>query len=370
MTRVLSPSGRLTVLWAVAALVLFGSSCDQGAGELASPSSPLFAVTVTSIQVSPGTVTLAPNQQQTFTATAKLSDGSTITPTVVWSATGGTITSVGLYQAGSTTGTYRVIARRKEGTEADTAVVTISSTGSTQATLLVYEDFSTYSSTSDLIANPRGVFKSNEDWNPQKIVLDRSVGYGGSSRSMRYDFPASGCGSKTISRGVKPIPSHTRELWLEVVARFAGNFSTLMPSSYNCSYAPQYKFLFGVLPGGGGRFDVYAGTFGWRWDGAYPGKPGAYTGLKSPFGNGFDGKWHTYRVHWKLSSSPTTSDGVYEMWMDGVKVVNGLGIRTDSKGYPNEFYVIRLGANINNGPAQAQSVWWGMVRLYSGNPGW
>ena len=42
-----------------------------------------------------------------------------------YSATGGSITAVGLYTAGSTTGAFRVIATEKNGTHADTAAITV-----------------------------------------------------------------------------------------------------------------------------------------------------------------------------------------------------------------------------------------------------
>lgn len=61
-------------------------------------------VTVT---VSPATVTLAPGDTQQFTATVT---GTTNTA-VTWSASGGTITSNGLYTAGSATGNFSVTAR-------------------------------------------------------------------------------------------------------------------------------------------------------------------------------------------------------------------------------------------------------------------
>ena len=54
-----------------------------------------------------------------------MSDGSTAGVSVTWSATGGTITTGGLYTAGTTAGTFRVIAIQQGGTRADTSSVTI-----------------------------------------------------------------------------------------------------------------------------------------------------------------------------------------------------------------------------------------------------
>ena len=85
--------------------------------------------TLASISVSPGSATLATGATQRFAVSGKLSDGSTTTPAVTWTVTGGTITSDGLYTAGSQSGTYRAVA--KSGNDlADTATVTISAPAS------------------------------------------------------------------------------------------------------------------------------------------------------------------------------------------------------------------------------------------------
>ena len=79
---------------------------------------------VVSLAVSPASARLADRDLQRFTATATLSDGSTGTPAVTWTATGGTVDATGKYTAGKTPGTYRVIATTRNNV-ADTAVVTI-----------------------------------------------------------------------------------------------------------------------------------------------------------------------------------------------------------------------------------------------------
>lgn len=80
---------------------------------------------VTKVTVSPGAVTIAPTASRQFTASANWSDGSTSTPTVTWSATGGTITNAGLFVAGTATGSYRVFALHSSSGRADTAEVSI-----------------------------------------------------------------------------------------------------------------------------------------------------------------------------------------------------------------------------------------------------
>lgn len=83
------------------------------------------APTLTSITVTPPTVSVSAGGTKQFTVAGTLSNGTTTSPAVNWSATGGTVSAGGLYTAGSSAGTYRVIATQQGGTLADTAVVTV-----------------------------------------------------------------------------------------------------------------------------------------------------------------------------------------------------------------------------------------------------
>ncbi|MGH7561387.1 MAG: hypothetical protein ACRENB_10245, partial [Gemmatimonadales bacterium] len=83
----------------------------------------ITAPTVTGIDLTPATVTLAPGASQQFSGMARMSDGTSRTVALVWAATGGTMGGPGLYTAGQTEGVFRVIA--SSGGFADTAAVTI-----------------------------------------------------------------------------------------------------------------------------------------------------------------------------------------------------------------------------------------------------
>lgn len=83
------------------------------------------APVLTGIGVSPGSVVLAQGGIQQFSAVALWSDGSTSTPGITWTATGGTVNSSGRYTAGSTAGTFRIIGRLSSGTMADTSSIVI-----------------------------------------------------------------------------------------------------------------------------------------------------------------------------------------------------------------------------------------------------
>ena len=99
------------------AVVIEPTSVDSAPGN---PTAILTAITLT-----PGTISLTPGARQQFRASGRWSDGSATTMSATYSATGGTITSTGLYSAGSTAGSYRVIATDQARSLADTALLTI-----------------------------------------------------------------------------------------------------------------------------------------------------------------------------------------------------------------------------------------------------
>jgi hypothetical protein len=74
----------------------------------------------------PATVLLATGSTHSFATFGRTSAGDSIPVDVTYRATGGTVTSTGLYTAGATAGTYRVIATSDQ--LADTALVTLAST--------------------------------------------------------------------------------------------------------------------------------------------------------------------------------------------------------------------------------------------------
>ncbi|MGE0352558.1 MAG: hypothetical protein AB7Q69_04895 [Gemmatimonadales bacterium] len=84
--------------------------------------------TLTSVFITPSSVTLGVGQTAAFIAQGRLSDGSVSSVSVNWSTTTGSISSSGLLTAGSTVGQFRVIARLANGTLADTSDVFVSGT--------------------------------------------------------------------------------------------------------------------------------------------------------------------------------------------------------------------------------------------------
>jgi hypothetical protein len=87
--------------------------------------STLDVAQLTTLRISPKTVSLAAGATQAFTTTALWSTGATTLPPITYTVTGGSITSTGQYTAPSTAGTYRVIVAHTNGSARDTATVTV-----------------------------------------------------------------------------------------------------------------------------------------------------------------------------------------------------------------------------------------------------
>jgi hypothetical protein len=85
--------------------------------------SPPPTAVASQLILNPGSATLTASASKQFAAFGRTSAGDSVSVDVTFTATGGTITSGGLYTAGPNYGTYRVIA--KSGTLADTSAVTI-----------------------------------------------------------------------------------------------------------------------------------------------------------------------------------------------------------------------------------------------------
>lgn len=95
--------------------------------------------TVTRVGLSPDSVVLAPAGTQQFSAATTWSDGATRPVTVTYSATGGSVSSTGIYTAGASAGRFLVVALCACGA-ADTSVVTVAAAAPTLTALRVAPD--------------------------------------------------------------------------------------------------------------------------------------------------------------------------------------------------------------------------------------
>lgn len=248
---------------------------------------------------------------------------------------------------------------------AEVSVLSLESSGPAQgATPLLTEDFSTYTSTADMLSNPRGIYMDWEDVRTDRMVLDTQVGANGGSKSLRYDYPANGVDARdyTISRSLS-IPGNPAEVWVEALIRFSNNFRI----DAGAPVGAAFKLLHVAIPyelTGGGRFGLGMenGDSG-NLNGEGPND--AYTELYLPGSVSplelFDGDWHSVRFHIRLSGSQDT----HEFWVDG----KFQGSRTGDTA-ADYVYAVSLAKNLNQGPLQAQSMWWGGIRIWDRSPGW
>jgi hypothetical protein len=96
-----------------------------------------IAPALTQLTLSPASASVTAGTTKQFSATGKAQDGTTVAVAPIFTATGGSITPSGLYTAGTTAGTFRVIATDSATHLADTSAVTVTaSTTTVQAVVL------------------------------------------------------------------------------------------------------------------------------------------------------------------------------------------------------------------------------------------
>ncbi|HXL35366.1 MAG TPA: Ig-like domain-containing protein [Gemmatimonadales bacterium] len=115
---------------AVAGLGLL-AACERPVG----PTQPSPGDPVVQIVTSPPSVTLDPYQTQQFLAYGRTQAGDSVAVVVRWSASGGTITSGGLYAADTVDGTYQVTAAPQVAATAPAAATTTNTTASGSSTV-------------------------------------------------------------------------------------------------------------------------------------------------------------------------------------------------------------------------------------------
>jgi hypothetical protein len=109
-------------------MVIANCGCGRADTAAVSIAAVVVPAQLTRLTISPKTATVNAGATQQFAATANWSTGATSLPPIAYSATGGVVTSAGLWTAPSTSGTYKVILAHSGGTLRDTATVTVQGT--------------------------------------------------------------------------------------------------------------------------------------------------------------------------------------------------------------------------------------------------
>lgn len=237
----------------------------------------------------------------------------------------------------------------------------------TPSTAWVIEDFSAYATIDRYLQKTTDGRYRTTGVNPDRMFLDENNAFGGSLKSLRYDFPnrsgeSGRCNNYTISRALY-LPDDVSELWAEAWVKFSPNFTTIAPTSWGCSNNPDLKLLLGLVDRENiGRFQVKVGKFGnsWATGGPDPDAHDVTLDLKSD--SYMDGEWHQVRTHWKLGKG----NGAVELWVDGALVYQNLQLNSEAA----SIWGLKLGANTNQGPGVEMSYWWGRVAVWRSRPDW
>lgn len=338
------------------------------------PNEPPPAPVVTTVSVSPSTASIVAGQSATVTATVRDQDGRVMEDErVTWRSSNTGVARVS--STGRVTG-------RIEAVSAGTATITAEVDGkSARVSVTVTQpatepppsssvepwlevDPSKFADTNALRSACNVFYGCIEDFGINQISLDRSTGYGGRTGAMRYDWTNQGCSSRSVGRGIR-LPAPAREIWAEFAIKWSPNFY-----SYNSKCPPgAHKLIFGqVTPDMNGRWNVEWGQGGPPL-GIHAEWPGMNVVNMNHNGEQYwDGEWHVVRIHWKHSTTSSSNDGIYEMWVDGRLVYSNRRLNTPSG---TAIQALLLGRNKDKGIDRGtESLWWGLVRVWNRNPGW
>jgi len=238
-----------------------------------------------------------------------------------------------------------------------TETVSVTVTGAAVTPVLV-EDFSTYTDTANMLADPRGIYLLGEEFRTDRMTLDTTLGYSGLTQCMRYDYPAGTGTDYTISRMLDMPTGASTEVWVEAVIRWDADF-TIAGNGQGAGAAQ--KLLHVEQTGAAGRFAVNLEQTTMRAEGPNDNYAAFYinNGLTNVSAL-FDAQWHVLRYHVRLGASD-----FHEFWLDGVPQGSASAVSAAAS-----LWGIALARNLNMQSAIDMSMYWGRVRIYNTDPGW
>lgn len=368
--------------------------------------------TITAVVVSPDSVGLPPGATFGFTATAEMNDGTSgADRDVVWDATGGTITAAGEYTAGSTVGTFRVIARHQALGLADTATVTIASVPPPPEGILFQEDF-------------EGASLSAKGWfdNTNPVVTTSEHHGGGSALQMQWNSggttPIQGGSMRHRFTGTEAVYI---SLWVKYSSNWVGSGQTYQPHEFHLLTSedgdwigPSSTHLTGYLEtnwrGGNGytrlsltdvlnidtaRINVnltnvtenravagcngssdghpdncYSSGSEWRNEKIWEvGSPAFSSTAGAP---GYKNDWHHLEANFKLNTirdGKGQLDGVLQYWFDGKLLIDYHNVLIRTAQRPNmRFDEFLIAPYIGDGSPVQQTVWVDDILLATARP--
>jgi hypothetical protein len=236
--------------------------------------------------------------------------------------------------------------------------------------LLLDENWN-YSSTADLLANPR----HNDSFTRGNGQIRLATGLGstpwGGTTAVRRFWPTGLAGAPQVGLGVTiPDADEIRptELWIEIYANFGGHTQGGRTGDKVLFLQDEDYNRWDLMQNVGTRIVSSGGNVGIWNDGRNPNwSRGTY-----PSGGNFDfasqmvgvDRWYRLRFHARMGRGD--GSGSFTAWVDGTRVFQASGGNTNESG--DYFRYIQIGANSAAGPGAYQD--FGRLRVYTSNPGW
>jgi uncharacterized protein YjdB len=350
------------------------------AATSAGPSSASSSSVVTSVTVSPTSIADTVGQTAQLVAVVKDQNGNVMSgQTISWTSSNTAVAAVnanGLVSAvGAGSATITASTGGKSGSAAlsvaaasTTTTSTSSSSSSaepmpTSGTTLWHDDFSSYTSSTALLAAYSHMTGENG------IFLDATGGYGGSP-GMRVDWQQqtntdrSTGGCNDADHLIEHSFTSATEIYVQYYVRYQAGFQFDWRQEIANGTAGQCnggaKKLFLVPAVSGSRLQLISENhhivlYTENQLSLMTGQPGIQNvGSELTPEQLGDGNWHRITIHAKMSSSPSANDGFLYGWIDGQLKWSNPAYATGNTG---GWYVFQVPTVFNNGSPVAQSEW-------------
>jgi hypothetical protein len=304
------------------------------------------------ITVGPDSVSMSLGEIQPFTATATRVDGSSFIPSVSWSATGGTITSDGLYSAGSAAGTFRVIATQQGGTLADTSAVTLvpppppGANPHEPAGMTVAFDEAWNTTPNGRTGSQNWITDNNPNGGGNFTIVTDATAPISPGNVFQVLYPAGKSGGSAPAHAYYAetghLPTNTGMFYTRVQIKLSSNWTD------NGNAGTKFFFPRSGKSGENCYINLTSsGNFrpAWSENGQTWNASDSYyiTGTLTK------GVWHDMEILLYQGSSATAKDGYAKIWVDGVMRLNQTGLQMLPSGAPLGFSYLFLDPTYGGG---------------------
>jgi len=137
----------------------------------------------------------------------------------------------------------------------------------------------------------------------------------GTSKAIRYDYVDQACTTTQRTRPMR-LPADVEELWIELWVKFTANTTSCNSACPPC----DHKLIFLHNTDFDARWALHFMT--WTILGELAGPSGQLQEIQfEPASSDYyDDEWHELRWHVRYSTTATSNDGVFELWIDGQEI--------------------------------------------------